>query len=136
MEPPPEPPGPAPAGPAGTSTPTTGRVRVAVGLSVCGFTMLAVGGIILLVGHAIRARAPHGWHVIVTLGEIAAACGVGCLLALLIGVLSDRSARGRPGGSPAAGRPLQQDGVDPAPVLASHRGEPPAQREPGPHVQG
>lgn len=74
---------------------TTGRMRVSIGLTVTGAVLLMVGVITMFVGEALRLKSPHGWHVIVRLGETVAACGLGCGLALFIVVASGRPARRR-----------------------------------------
>jgi hypothetical protein len=82
-----------------TGTAATGRMRVWFGLTVAGAVLLMVGVITILVGEALRVKSPHGWEGTVGLGEIVAASGLGCGLALLAGV-----AAGRPGGRRAAAR--------------------------------
>lgn len=163
MNPPPVTPGPVPTDPAAPGPATTGRMRVAAGLSVCGFAMLMVGAITILVGHAIRPRAPESWRVISPLGEAAVACGLGCLLALLLAKLPGWVARARAARSPRApshearspgalspearspeahspvaaapGGALHEHGVDPAAVLAADRGEAAGHGKPGRRVQ-
>jgi hypothetical protein len=134
-------------------------MRVAAGLSVCGFAMLMVGAITILVGHAIRPRAPESWPIISPLGEVAAACGLGCLLALLLAKAPGWAARARASASaapipavPALAEPalavpapsvalavpggaLHEHGIDPAAVLVADGGETAGHGEPGRRVQ-
>jgi hypothetical protein len=83
--------------PVESGTVATGRMRVCVGLTVAGAVLLMLGVITILVGHAMRLKEPHGWQSIITMGEIAAACGLGCGLALLIVMITARP--GRAGGT-------------------------------------
>lgn len=71
----------------------TGRMRVSVGLTVTGSILLMAGLITMGAGEVMRLKSVHGGTGIVGLGEIVAACGLGCGLALLVTVAAGRPRR-------------------------------------------
>jgi hypothetical protein len=68
-------------------------MRVRAGLTAAGSVLLLLGIVTISVGHAMRATSPRAWQGLIDAGEIAAACGLGCGLALLIIITTGRSGR-------------------------------------------
>jgi hypothetical protein len=77
-------------------TVAAGKMRVSIGLTVAGAVLLMVGVITVFVGEVMRLKSPHGWQGTVGLGEVVAAGGLGCGLALLAVVAAGRPGRRRP----------------------------------------
>jgi hypothetical protein len=109
-------------------TVATGKMRVSIGLTVAGAVLLMVGVITVFVGEVMRLKSPHGWQGTVGLGEVVAACGLGCGLALL--VVAGRpgrrrlAARSRPAWRARSAGPLRSASRTPSEGVASAEGTP------------
>jgi hypothetical protein len=73
----------------------SGRMRLAMGLTVVGAALLITGLLMTFVGEAQRLRSAHSEPGIVRTGEFVAVCGLGIGVALLVAMMVGRADRGR-----------------------------------------
>ncbi len=73
----------------------SGRLRLAMGLTVVGAVLLITGLLMVLVGEALRLKSGHGGPGIARTGELVAFCGLGIGVALLVGLMVGRTDRAR-----------------------------------------
>jgi hypothetical protein len=116
-------------------------MRIAMGLTIIGGALLIAGLSLVLVGEALRLKSPHGGGGIVGAGEVAALCGLGFGVALLVSLMVGRGSRGgrrRPAGArPAPRRDQAEEWLTPLRTAGAGLIPPTAQRSwPEPAAQG
>jgi hypothetical protein len=72
----------------------SGRMRLAMGLTIIGAVLLITGLLMVLVGEALRLKSRHGGTGIAGTGELVAFCGLGIGVALLVVLAVGRPDRG------------------------------------------
>ena len=72
----------------------SGRMRLAMGLTIIGAVLLITGLLMVLVGEALRLKSGHGGTGIAGTGELVAFCGLGIGVALLVVLAVGRPDRG------------------------------------------
>jgi hypothetical protein len=79
----------------------SGRMRIAMGLTVVGAVLLITGLLMILVGEALRLKTGHGGSGTVRVGEVVAFLGLAIGVGLTVALTSGRSGRGRADRGPA-----------------------------------